>query len=259
MPRKPVVVKPIVAGRLVRPGLARPAPAPVVDTPVVRPARPVEPVVATPVVTPAPARPRAPVAPSTPTTAGLRKQVEGAVSRIRSRMAVGESEFHAVGVELLALDRPEVMAAFGARTFNEFLDAHVMPSASAHRYMTVAGEFSAAQVATLGVLKAFHLVQYARVAATPFRASVLATRDVKIGKPARRLSLLSASEVADAVRMQKMTAGRAAVPKASREERRVAQQVVKQFEERFGVDAKMRIDTKRGVLRLEVKLSDLME
>jgi hypothetical protein len=56
-----------------------------------------------------------------------------------------------------------------------------------------------------------------------------------------------------------MDAGRAAVPKAARTERRAAQRLVARFEERFGMDAPMRIDKKRGVLRLEVKLSDLVE
>jgi len=69
---------------------------------------------------------------------------------------------------------------------------------------------------------------------------------------------MTAAEVADAVRRVKMDAGRAAVPKASSKERRAAQRLVAQFDERFGMDATMRIDKKRGVLRLEVKLSDLV-
>jgi hypothetical protein len=56
-----------------------------------------------------------------------------------------------------------------------------------------------------------------------------------------------------------MGAGRATVPKASSNERRAAQRLVAQFEERFGMDRAMRIDKKRGVLRLEVKLNDLLE
>ncbi len=58
--------------------------------------------------------------------------------------------------------------------------------------MTVAREFEAEPAAALGVVKAFHLVQYARVARTRFRASVLAERDAKIGKPARRISTMTA-------------------------------------------------------------------
>ena len=181
------------------------------------------------------------------------------MGRIRSGMAKGSAEFHAVGTELLALDRPEVLVTFGVQTFAAFLDAHVMPSGTANRYMTVAREYAAEQVAQLGVLKAFHLVQYAQVAKTRFRASVLATRDAKIGMPPRALSTMTADEVAAAVRMQKMTVGRAKVPRATSKERRAAKQFVAQLEERFGLDATMRIDKKRGVLRLEVKLSDLLE
>ena len=255
MALKPGILKPVVAGRLVKPAVTRPAPT----RPVVRPAAPV--VDEPPVLRPARPRPSEPMParPSAPTSASVRKEVEGAVGRIRKQMAAGTAEFHAVGMELLALDRPEVLAAFGAPTFAAFLDKHVMPAGTANRYMTVAREFSVAQVSELGVLKAFHLVQYARVAATPFRASVLAKRNVKIGTPARPISMLTAEQVADAVRMQKMTEGRAAVPRATAKQRRAATELVAQFEERFGVDAKMRIDTKRGVIRLEVKLSDLME
>ena len=191
--------------------------------------------------------------------ARVRAEVEREVARIHTRIAEAEAAFYAVGTMLLGLDRPEVLAAFGATTFAAFLDAHVMPAATANRYMSVAREFEAEQAAELGVLKAFHLVQYARVARTRVRAAALAKRDARIGKPARRLSSMTAAEVADAVRQVKMDAGRAAVPKASSRERRAAQRLVSQFEERFGMDASMRIDKKRGVLRLEVKLRDLVE
>ena len=185
--------------------------------------------------------------------------LEREVARIRARIARAEAEFYAVGKMLLGLDRPEVLAAFEAKSFAAFLDAHVMPAGTANRYMTVAREFEADQAAALGVLKGFHLVQYARVAPTRLRAAVLAKRDAKIGKPARRLSTMTAAEVADAVRQVKMDAGRAALPRATVKERRAAQRLVTEFEERFGMDATMRIDKKRGVLRLEVKLSDLVE
>ena len=69
---------------------------------------------------------------------------------------------------------------------------------------------------------------------------------------------MTAAEVADAVRRVTMDAGRAAVPKASSKERRAAK-LARKFEERFGMDASMRIDKNRGVLRLEVRLSDLVE
>lgn len=191
--------------------------------------------------------------------ARLRAQVEREVAEIHAQIAAAEAAFYRVGTMLIGLDRPEVLTAFGVRSFAAFLDAHVMPSATANRYMTVAREFEAEPAAALGVVKAFHLVQYARVARTRFRASALAARDAKIGKPAQRISAMTAAEVADAVRQVKMDAGRAALPRPSRLEQRAAKRLVSEFEARFGMDATMRIDKKRGVLRLEVKLSDLME
>lgn len=234
MSRKPRIASPGASGR----GRLRPTPA--IRRPAVPAVRP----------TPAPRR-------STP--ASLRKTVDKEIARIHQHIAEAEAAFHAAGEMLLALDRPEVLAAFGAPTFDHFLAAHVMPVARAHRYMTVAREFERDQAAELGVTKAFHLVQYAHVTKTRFRASVLAKRDAKIGKPAKRISAMSAAEVADAVRLHKMDAGRAKVAKATTRERKAAKQLVAQFEERFGMDATMRIDKKRGVLRLEVKLSDLLE
>ncbi|MBO6940920.1 MAG: hypothetical protein JJ863_38450 [Deltaproteobacteria bacterium] len=233
MSRKPRIVSP--AGGRVR---LRPTPA------IRRPAVPV------PRPTPAPSRPR---------TASVRKTVQADIRRIHQQIAKAEAAFHAAGEMLLALDRPDVLAAFGAKTFNQFLDEHVMPSGTAHRYMTVAREFERDQAVELGVSKAYHLVQYATIAKTRSRASALATRDAKIGKPGKRISAMSAAEVADAVRREKMDAGRAAVAKATTRERKAAKALVAQFEERFGMDATMRIDKKRGVLRLEVKLSDLLE
>ena len=189
----------------------------------------------------------------------MRAEVEREVGRIHEQIATAERAFYTVGTMLLRLDRPEVLTAYEAKSFAAFLDAHVMPAATANRYMTVARELGADQATALGVLKAFHLVQYARVARTRLRAAALAERDARIGKPARRISAMTAAEVADAVRRVKMDAGRAAVPKATRLEQRAARRLVSQFEERFGMDATMRIDKKRGVLRLEVKLSDLFE
>ncbi len=234
--RKPTLLDPGVVGRISRTRVAKPSrPGP--TAPRVRPAP-----------SPTPARP-----------GGIRAEVEAEVRQIRERLTLVEAEFYAIGKQLLALDRPEVLAAFGVKTFDQFLDAHVMPAGSAHRYMTVAREYDAAQAAELGVTKAYHLVQYARLAATPFRASVLARRDVKIGLPKRPISTLTAVDVADAVRRLKMDQGKAAIPKPSTRERSAAKRLVAQFEDRFGLDATMRIDKKRGVLRLEVKLSELVE
>ncbi len=239
MAKKPRIVKPAVGGLGRVAGRIRPV-APKPSGPSVRAApRPV---------------PRKPSAPES----GLRAQVEAEIARIRERVAIAEAEFYAVGKALLELDRPEVLAAFGVPSFKAFLDAHVMPAVTAHRYMTVAREYDAAQAAELGVLKAFHLVQYAQVTRSSLTAATLARRDSRIGRPPRRISTLSATEVADAVRQQKMDAGRAALPAPTRDERRAAKAFVTRVETELGVDATMRIDKKRGVLRLEVKLSELL-
>ena len=163
-----------------------------------------------------------------------------------------------MGKELIALDRTEVIQAFGARDFAAFLNAEVMPAATAHRYMTVAKEYPEVLALRLGIEKAFHLVQYVRIAKLRRTAKVIARTDGKLGSPPRALSTLSATDIAAMVQVLKMGAGRAALPKATRHETRVARETARSIEEHLGVDARMRVNKAKDLVRIDLKLSELL-
>ncbi|MEM9865609.1 MAG: hypothetical protein AAF938_28640 [Myxococcota bacterium] len=170
-----------------------------------------------------------------------------------------EAEFYAVGQALRKLDRPEVPAAFGHATFRAFVEAEVMGFHRAHRYMTVAEAYTKRSALSLGVEKAFHLVQYARVMNTRTSAQAMAERDARIGSNRERVSELTAVDVQNLVRAGRLRAAQEARPKVTHRERRVAAKLGRAFEERFGVDATVRVDKKRDVVRIEVRLADLLE
>lgn len=203
-----------------------------------------------PVPTPPTPSPR----PTRSARAGYKRQIKLLLQKLRSV----ESEFYAVGTALRKLDRPEVIATFGYPTFRAFVDAEVMPYDKAYRYMTIAGAYPKRVALSLGVEKGFHLVQYAKVAETLVTARQLVEQDSRIGTGGRRVSQLTAGDVQNLVRVMKMSAAKAEVPKATRVEKRAVRSLVSQFEDRFGVDASARIDKKKGVVRLEIKLADLI-
>lgn len=110
----------------------------------------------------------------------------------------------------------------------------------------------------LGVEKAFHLVQHAAAWNTRLTPAQLAQRDAGIGSPRRKVSTLSAADIANLVRMKKLGAAKAALPKATRADTRAAQAAARQVEEALGVDARVRVDKKRDLVKLELRLSELL-
>ncbi|MFT5357628.1 MAG: hypothetical protein ACI9KE_004865 [Polyangiales bacterium] len=194
----------------------------------------------------------------TPQPPSLRAKTQRSIARIRKGIRSADKHFYAVGRELAKLDRPAVFAEFGERNFRAFLDAHVMPSHTAQRYMSVAKEYDEGDALRLGVSKAFHLQQYASVAKTRIGAAVLARRDAKLGTPPRRISELRGVDIQNMVRTLKLGAARAAKPKATKRETRVARETLQAIEELLGVDARVRVNKGRDLVRLELKLSDLL-
>ena len=182
------------------------------------------------------------------------KQIKSLLTKLRSV----ESEFYSIGSALRKLDTPGVLTAFGHSTFRAFVDAEVMSYDRAYRYMVVADSYPKAAALSLGVEKAFHLVQYAKVAKTRSTARTLAEKDSRIGTARRRVSELSAGEVQNLVRVLKMTQAKAEKPKPTTLEKRAAAELRRDFEERFGVDATVRVDKGRDMVRIELKLSEWM-
>ena len=175
----------------------------------------------TPRIPRAPRVPQAPVPQPAPGRlhAAEKARANKTIKAIQKRLKSADAEYYAVGKALATLDKAGVLAAFDATNFDAFLDAHVMPHATAQRYMTVAKAYTEVAALRLGVEKAFHLVQYATVMDTRLSAAQLAQRDSAIG-----------------------------TPKAA----------ARRVEEALGVDATVRVDKKRGLVKLEIRLSDLL-
>lgn len=221
---------------------------------------------------PSPGVPRVPRVPRSPGTGSARPGVGSAprrgatsrasyaklIKRLVARVRAVDAEFYSIGKELLALDTPEVLTVFGHSTFREFVDARVMSYDRAYRFMVVAEAYPKSMALSLGVEKGFHLVQYAEVARARFTARDLAERDSRLGASRRRVSELSARDVQNLVRVAKMTRARAAKPRPTTREKRAVSRLGREFEERFGVDATVRVDKARDVVRIEVKLSEWM-
>ena len=70
------------------------------------------------------------------------------------------------------------------------------------------------------------------------------------------MSELSAGEIQNLVRVAKMTRGREAKPRPTTREQQAVRRLGREFEERFGIDATVRVDKARDVVRIEVKLSE---
>lgn len=191
--------------------------------------------------------------------ARLRASTERALTKIRTRLRKVDAEFLAVGQALNALDTPEILDAYQVPSFAAFLELHGIAQTTARRAMTVAREFAPETAKALGVTKAFHLFQYANASDAPHSAQTLAKRNLRIGSAGTRVSDLSARQIENEVRLLKLAQGRASIPRISTRQRRLVRTFGTQFEERFGVDAKFRIDAKKKVLRIEVPLSELEE
>ena len=261
----PRVVKPrVVSTRVVKPQVVKPkvVKPKVVKPKVVKP-KVVKPQVVKPQVSVRPTSPRVtvPITP-TPTVSAVAKEkraIEKTIVAIKQRIERVDAEFHAIGRELASLDRPAVFAAFGVPNFRAFLDAFVMPAASAYRFIAVATEFDEPLAVQLGVEKAYQLTRYVEVAKIGMRASLLATSDRAIGTPKRRVSEMTARDIENLVRTQTLQKARAAIPRPTPRDRKAARAFAKRIETDYGVDATVRVDKKRGVVRVEVKLSDLLE
>jgi hypothetical protein len=82
----------------------------------------------------------------------------------------------------------------------------------------------------------------------------LVRRDAELGSPPTPISKLSASDIEWLVTSLRMSEARAAAPKATREDKRVAKVFARRITAELGVDLDARIDKKRNKLCLELDL-----
>lgn len=164
-----------------------------------------------------------------------------------------------MGKALIALKNTDVVAQYGERSFREFVEKHVMPYTTAYRCMRVSEHFTESTATKLGIRKAQLLHRYVEVAELRTSAESLAKSDQKIGSPRKAISTLSTRDIEVLIQQTKMQEGRAQIPKPSAKTKRAVAKMRTEFIQHFGVVPKMRIDMKRGVVELELPLSEAGE
>ena len=176
---------------------------------------------------------------------------------LRKRVAAAEQTFFDAGVQLNAWKKDKAWRLLDHANFKEFVTAKIMPYRTAARLMAIAAHYPKRAAMRLGIEKSYQLLRYGEQAGTP--ASQLAARDSKIGtSPARRVSELTGEQIQGMTAALRMGEARRAIPKVSREDRRVARVFERRFVDTWGVDPVLTIDKKRGVYRLEVPI-DVMK
>lgn len=179
-----------------------------------------------------------------------------AVARLRKQYKQLQQESYAMGVALNTLKERGVVAQYGESNFRTFVEKHVMPFTTAHRCMVVSQNFTKTTAAKLGIRKAQLLHRYVELAKVRLSAEKLAKADRKIGSPAKAISTLSTRDIEGLIQQVKMREGKAKIPKPSAETRRAVAKVKAKFIAEFGVVPTVRIDMKRGVVELEIPLSE---
>lgn len=194
--------------------------------------------------------PRLRPTPSPSARATLKQEIR----TLRKKMELAARSFYEVGAQLNVWKKKQTWRALTpeSKDFKAFVVAHVMPYSTASRLMTIADAYPKSMAAKLGVEKAYQLVRYARIADT--QALMLVRSDARLGTPPTPVSELSAQDVEWLVTSLRMSDARAAAPKATRDDKRVAKVFARRFTSKLGVDADVSIDKKRNKLRLELDL-----
>ena len=179
------------------------------------------------------------------------------VTALRKRIVNAEQTFFEAGSQLNVWKKSKAWRLLDHANFKEFVAAEIMPYRTAARLMAIAGHYDKQQALRLGIEKSYQLLRYGQQAGTP--AKRLAARDSTIGSnPARRVSELTGEQIQGLTAALRLGEARRAIPKVSREDRRVAKVLERRFVDEWGLDPVVTIDKKRGVYRLEVPI-DVMK
>lgn len=198
-------------------------------------------------------RPTPPL-PTPPPSRSARAKLKRELRLVQKKIEVATKTFYEVGVQLNVWKKTQSWRALSSSgDFKTFVVTHVAMSYSrANRLMTVAEEYPKSVAAKLGIEKGFQLVRYARLADT--QALALVQRDAGLGSPPTPISELSAQQIEGLVLSLSSGAARAAAPKPTREDKRVARVFARRITAELGVDLDAHVDKKRNKLCLEVDL-----
>lgn len=210
-------------------------------------------------------RPTPPLAPSpspstSPSTSrSARAKLKAEIRATAKKLELATRSFYEVGAQLNTWKKTQAWRALSSTAtatrggdFKAFVTANVMPYSTASRLMRVAQEYPKSVATKLGIEKGFQLARYARLAND--KALTLVRRDARLGTPPTPVSELSAQDIEWLVKSLRMSDARAAAPKATRDDKRVARVFARRFTSELGVDADVSIAKKRNKLRLELDL-----
>lgn len=214
-----------------------------------------------PVVAPTKRRPakkatkkaRTPARPST-----LAERTEAVIDDLRERYRKAELEFYAIGKALPALNRPEVLELYDAKTFSELVSNHILPYRTAARFIRVAKEYTEGTAQKLGVEKAYQLARLAELdKKIKSKPELLAKRDAVLGK--KRISKMSARDIEALADAAKMNAGKGKAKKPTSDEKAAVKAFEADLAEFLEMRTKTKIDAKRRVVVIEVPLDEVVE
>jgi hypothetical protein len=201
---------------------------------------------------------RRPIPPLTPAPSrSARAKLKREIGAVQKKIELAARSFYEVGVQLNTWKKTQSWRALSSASargdFRAFVVTQVsMPYSTASRLMTVADAYPKSVATKLGIEKGFQLARYARLADA--QALTLVRRDAELGSPPTPISKLSASDIEWLVTSLRMSEARAAAPKATREDKRVAKVFARRITAELGVDLDARIDKKRNKLCLELDL-----
>lgn len=198
-------------------------------------------------------RPNPVPAPSVPSTKVANRR---AVARLRKQYTRIQRESYDMGATLNALKQTEVVAQYGETNFKTFVEKHVMPYSNAYRCMVAAEHFTKATATKLGLRKAQLLHSYLVLSKHRQSAEKMAKADRKVGSPRRAISTLSTRDLETLIKQVRMQDGKSKIPKPTPQIRRTVAKMKAKFVAEFGVVPTVRIDMKRGVVELEIPLSE---
>ena len=191
----------------------------------------------------------------------LKQRTDRAIADIRSRLSVAEKTYYDIGRALLSLRDPEIWKLYAETSYKGFLNAQVMPYSTALRMVTVAEAYPKAVALQIGQERGFQLARLAhhepKFKKKNVKPADLWTQNAKLGK--KRVQSMTGAEIATLVQLAiARTKATRSKPSASSEEQEVYEGLIEDWDSLLGHQADFELDVKKGVVRIEVKISELL-
>lgn len=191
--------------------------------------------------------------------ASLKAQTERTIAEIQTHLRAAEVTYYDIGRALLSLRKPEIWQLYAETSFKGFLNEHVIPYSTALRMITVAESYTKPIALEIGQERGFQLARLTRHDRkyAKKKPADLWTRNAKLGK--KRVKAMTGAEIAELVKLAIMRSKpKQKPPTASEEEQEVYEELIESWEERLGHAADFDLDLKKGVIRIEVELAELL-